>query len=124
MRTVNKVTLLGYLGKDPVMRDANGISVANFTLATNERWKDKSGEYKEATDWHNITLWGKQAENAHKFLAKGSLVYLEGKMKTRQYTDKEGVEKYITEVVVGDILFISGAPSKSSSEYEKSDPFQ
>jgi len=99
---VNKVTLLGRLGKDPVIKhfsDSNAI--AEFSLATTENYKDKEGKWVEVTDWHNIKLPSKyMAESAEKYLKKGSLVYVEGKIKTRSYDDKDGNKKYITEIVV------------------------
>lgn len=98
---VNKVTLLGRLGKDPVVKhfsDSNAI--AEFSLATTENYKDKEGKWVEVTDWHNIKLPSKwMAESAEKYLKKGSLVYIEGKIKTRSYDDKDGNKKYITEIV-------------------------
>jgi single-strand DNA-binding protein len=98
---VNKVTLLGRLGKDPAIKhfsDSNAI--AEFSLATTENYKDKEGKWVEVTDWHNIKLPSKwMAESAEKYLKKGSLVYIEGKIKTRSYDDKEGNKKYITEIV-------------------------
>jgi single-strand DNA-binding protein len=98
---VNKVTLLGRLGKDPVIKhfsDSNAI--AEFSLATTENYKDKEGKWVEVTDWHNIKLPSKwMAESAEKYLKKGSLVYIEGKIKTRSYDDKDGNKKYVTEIV-------------------------
>jgi single-strand DNA-binding protein len=99
---VNKVQLIGRLGKDPEIRTFEGNNkIANFTLATNERYKDKTGNMIDVTDWHNVVVrFTKQAEIAEKYLKKGMLVYIEGKLKNRSWDDKDGNKKYITEVVV------------------------
>ena len=99
---VNKVTLLGRLGKDPAIKHfSDNNAIAEFSLATTENYKDKEGKWVEVTDWHNIKLPSKwMAESAEKYLKKGSLVYIEGKIKTRSYDDKDGNKKYITEIVV------------------------
>lgn len=97
---VNRVILMGYLGKDPeVRRLENGASVAKFTLATSESYRDKNNEWQENTEWHNVVAWRSLAERAESSLRKGSLVYLEGKLTHRSYQDSENVTKYITEVV-------------------------
>jgi single-strand DNA-binding protein len=96
---VNKVFLIGNLGRDPEVRHIDGGSVvANFSLATNENYKDKSGEWQKITEWHDIVAWGNLAEYAEKWLKKGSLIFVEGKLTHRKYQDKEGVERYKTEV--------------------------
>lgn len=106
---VNKVTLIGRLGKDPEIRAFEGNrKVANFTLATNERYTDKSGNKQEITDWHNLAIWGAQAEIAEKFLKKGMLIYIEGRLKSRSWEDKDGVKKYTTEVVVDSFKMVEG----------------
>ncbi len=99
---VNKVQLIGRLGKDPEIRTFEGNNkIANFTLATNERYKDKTGNMIDVTDWHNVVVrFTKQAEIAEKYLKKGMLVYIEGKLKNHSWDDKDGNKKYITEVVV------------------------
>jgi len=100
MSGVNKVILIGNLGSDPEVRDANGAPVANFSIATSEAWNDKTtGEKKEKTEWHRLVLWRKDAETAGQYLKKGSQIYVEGKLQTRSY-DKDGVKMYTTEVVV------------------------
>lgn len=101
-RGVNKVILVGNLGKDPEVRYLpNGGAVANITLATSESWRDKAtGEQKEQTEWHRVVLFGKLAEVAGEYLRKGSKVYIEGQLRTRKWTDQSGVEKYTTEVLV------------------------
>lgn len=97
---VNKVILVGRLGKDPEIRNLeNNVVVANFPMATDEFYYDKNGEKVTKTEWHNISVWRRQAEVAQKYLVKGSLIYLEGKIRTRSYDDKDGVKKYITEIV-------------------------
>jgi single-strand DNA-binding protein len=100
MASVNKVILVGNLGRDPEMRTfPSGGRVCNVTLATSERWKDKqTGEMKEATEWHRVVFNGRLAEIAGEYLRKGSQVYIEGSLRTRKYTDQNGVEKYTTEI--------------------------
>lgn len=101
MASLNKVMLIGNLGKDPEVRyTTSGQAVASFSLATTERYKNKqSGDFEEKTEWHRITLWGRQAEVAGEYLAKGRTVYIEGRLQTRKWTDRDGNEKYTTEVV-------------------------
>lgn len=97
---LNRVTLIGRLGKDPeVRRLESGAAVAKFSLATSESYKDKDGNKQETTEWHNIVVWRTQAEIAEKFLKKGMLIYVEGKLTYREYTDKDNVKKYYTEIV-------------------------
>lgn len=102
-RGVNKVIIVGRLGQDPEVRYApSGAAFANMTVATSEQWRDKqTGEQKEQTEWHRVVLSGKLAEIAGEYLRKGSEVYLEGKLRTRKWTDQSGTEKYTTEVLVG-----------------------
>jgi len=113
--SVNKVILVGNLGKDPeVRRLTNGDAVVNFSIATSESWKDKSsGERKEKTEWHNIVIFNENlGKVAEQYLKKGSKVYLEGQLTTRKYTDKAGVEKYSTEIVLqrfrGELTILDG----------------
>ncbi len=114
MSGVNKVILVGRLGKDPEVRNLdNGAVVANFSIATSESYKDRTtGEKKEITEWHNIVLWRGLAEIAQKFLHKGDMVYIEGKLRTRSW-EKEGVTRYTTEVVADNMTMLS--PKGSSS---------
>lgn len=100
MASVNKVILVGNLGRDPEVRYLpSGDAVANIAIATTDKWKDKqSGEQKEQTEWHRVSFFGKLAEIAGQYLVKGSQVYVEGKLQTRKYTDKDGVEKFATEI--------------------------
>jgi single-strand DNA-binding protein len=109
MASVNKVILLGNLGRDPETRyTTGGDAVTNLRIATTEQWKDKSGEKQEKTEWHTVVLFGRQAEIAGEYLKKGRSVYIEGRLQTRKYTDKEGVEKYSTEIV-GDRMQLLGS---------------
>ena len=103
--SVNKVMLLGYLGKDPEVRfTQGGKAVANFSLATDESYKNSDGEKVKRTEWHNIVVWGASVENfVQKYLHKGDLIYVEGKLQTRSWQDKEGNKKYTTEINVTDI---------------------
>ncbi|HSW15046.1 MAG TPA: single-stranded DNA-binding protein [Solimonas sp.] len=111
-RGVNKVILIGNLGKDPETRSfPSGDGIANATLATTESWKDKqSGEMKEATEWHNLVFPGKLAEIAGKYLRKGSKIYVEGSIRTRKWQDKEGKDRYTTEIRVNDMQMLDGKP--------------
>jgi len=109
MASVNKVILIGNLGRDPETRyTTGGDAVTNLRIATTETWKDKSGEKQEKTEWHTVVLFGRQAEIAGEYLKKGRPVYIEGRLQTRKWTDKEGVEKYSTEVV-GDRMQLLGS---------------
>ena len=107
MKGLNKVQLIGNLGKDPEINLLEGnIQVAKFTLATTETYRNKTGELITDTEWHNIVLWRGLAEIAAKYLVKGSMVYIEGKIKTRHYDDKEGVRKYVTEIVADEMIML------------------
>lgn len=101
MASVNKVILLGNLGRDPETRyTTGGDAVTNLRIATSEQWKDKNGEKQEKTEWHRVAFFGKLAEIAGEYLKKGSQVYVEGRLQTRKWTDKDGQERYTTEVVL------------------------
>ncbi len=114
MSSVNKVILIGNLGKDPEVRSIEGgAKVASFTLATNEVFKGKDGNKVEQVEWHNIVVWRGLAELAEKYLKKGSQIYLEGKIKSRSWDDKEGNKRYITEIV-GDSMTFLGKPGESN----------
>ena len=109
MASVNKVILLGNLGRDPETRyTTGGDAVTNLNIATNEQWKDKNGEKQERTEWHRVVLFGRQAEVAGEYLKKGRSVYIEGRLQTRKYTDKDGVEKYSTEIVADRMQLVGG----------------
>ncbi|MGA8033714.1 MAG: single-stranded DNA-binding protein [Casimicrobiaceae bacterium] len=110
MASVNKVILLGNLGRDPETRyTTDGGAVTTLNIATSEQWKDKSGEKQERTEWHRVVLFGRTAEIAGEYLKKGRSVYIEGRLQTRKYTDKDGVEKYSTEIVGDRMQLIGGA---------------
>jgi len=123
MSGVNKVILVGRLGKDPEVRNLeSGVSVANFTVATSEVYRDKTtGEKKEITDWHNVVLWRGLAEIAQKYLHKGDLIYIEGKLKTRSW-EKDGITRYTTEVVADNMTMLSTRGGSSSPSGETSSP--
>jgi len=107
-RSVNKVILLGHLGKDAETKfTPSGVAVTNFTLATSRRWKDQqSGEWKEETEWHRVVMW--RSENVSNYLQKGKQVYIEGRLQTRSWDDKDGQKRYTTEVVVDDLILLGG----------------
>jgi single-strand DNA-binding protein len=107
--SVNKVILIGNLGKDPEVRyTANGKAVARFSLATSEVWNDAEGNRQERTEWHNIIVWGKQGETCGQYLAKGRQAYIEGSIRSRSYDDKNGQKRYITEIVAQRVRFLGG----------------
>jgi single-strand DNA-binding protein len=107
MKGLNKVTLIGNLGKDPDVQQLEGnLNVAKFSLATTESYKDDKGQLQSNTEWHTIVLWRGLADLAHKYLQKGSLVYIEGKLKTRQFDDKEGKTRYITEIIADQLIML------------------
>jgi single-strand DNA-binding protein len=107
MASVNKVILIGNLGRDPELRyTPGGQPVASFSVATNERWNDRDGKPQERTEWHRIVVWGKQAENCANYLAKGRPVYIEGRLQTREWEDKEGQKRQTTEVVAQTVQFL------------------
>src|SRR6202030_280775 len=109
-KSVNKVTLLGNLGKDPEVKyTPQGTAVAKLALATNERYKDKEGQWQDRTEWHNVVLWQRLAEIAREYLNTGSKVYIEGKLQTRSWEDKQTNQKrYMTEVVANDLVLLGG----------------
>ncbi len=117
MASVNKVILIGNLGKDPETRYMpNGDAVTNITVATTETWKDKSGEKQEKTEWHRVTFYRKLAEIAGEYLKKGRSVYVEGRLETRKWTDKSGVERYTTDVIATDMKMLGSKPGGTSYE--------
>ncbi|HUI08773.1 MAG TPA: single-stranded DNA-binding protein [Bacteroidota bacterium] len=109
-KSLNKVMLIGNLGKDPELRfTSSGVPVATFTIATNESWKDQEGNMQERTEWHNIVAWRKLAEICGEWLKKGKKVYIEGRIQTRSYDDKNtGAKKYITEIVADNMIMLDG----------------
>ena len=111
--SVNKVILVGRLGQTPEVKfTPSGSAVANFSVATNETWVDKSGQKQERTEWHRIVVWGKTAELCQQYLTKGRQVYLEGKLQTRQWQDKDGQTKYTTEVQAQTVQFLGGGSAE------------
>ena len=107
--SVNKVILVGNLGKDPEVRFTNnGSAVARFSMATSEVWNDRDGNRQERTEWHNIIVWGKQGEHCGQYLAKGRQVYVEGSIRSRTYDDKSGNKRYVTEIVAQRVQFLGG----------------
>lgn len=115
MAGVNKVILIGNLGKDPEVRYLdNGVAVANFSLATTENYKNKEGKRVSQTEWHNIVLWRGLAEVAEKWLKKGSSVYVEGKIRTRKWEDKDGNTRYSTEILGDNMTMLGGKPSSET----------
>ena len=107
-RSINKVILLGHLGKDAETKfTPSGVAVTNFTLATSRRWKDQqSGEWKEETEWHRVVMW--RSENVSNYLLKGKQVYVEGRLQTRSWEDKDGQKRYTTEIVADDLILLGG----------------
>lgn len=121
--SVNKVILIGRLGKDPETRYmTNGEAVTNCTLATSESWKDKSGEKQEKTEWHNLVFYRRLAEIAGEYLKKGSQIYVEGKLQTRKWQDKEGKDRYTTEIVANEMTMLGGKSTGGSFEVVENKP--
>ncbi|MCI5113460.1 MAG: single-stranded DNA-binding protein [Candidatus Electrothrix sp. AU1_5] len=121
---LNKVMLIGHLGGDPELRyTQSGVAVASFSVATNERWKDKDGQQQEQTEWHRIVAWRHRAEFCNTYLHKGSKIYLEGKLQTRKWQDQNGNDRYTTEIVAFDVQFLtpkgeSGGSGGPSGNYD------
>jgi single-strand DNA-binding protein len=112
---INKAILVGNLGKDPELRyTASGQAVATFSLATTEKFKNKGGEQQERTEWHNIVAWGPLAEICGKYLVKGKQVYVEGRIQSRSYDDRDGNKRYITEIVISDMQMLGGRPGEET----------
>ena len=125
----NKITIIGNLGRDPELRyTPQGIAVCNFSIATNEKRRDKAGEMQDVTTWFKVTLWRQQAENASKYLTKGSPVYIEGRLKVEEWTDRDGNNRHTLEVQASEMQFLSGGgrsddfAGESSSEAEFAGP--
>src|SRR5512146_1810207 len=119
MASVNKVILLGNLGRDPETRyTTGGDAVTNLNIATSEQWKDKSGEKQERTEWHTVVLFGRQAEVAGEYLKKGRSVYIEGRLQTRKWQDKDGQDRYSTEIVADRMQLIGSARDAGGGDVE------
>ena len=115
--SVNKVILIGRLGQNPEVRHTpSGSSVANFSLATNEAWTDKQGQKQERTEWHRVVVWGKLADLCGQYLQKGRQVFIEGKLQTRQWQDKDGQTKYTTEVLASTVQFLGGNAQQGAGQ--------
>jgi single-strand DNA-binding protein len=114
---VNKVILIGNLGQDPELRStAGGQSVGSLRVATTDKYKDKEGNLQERTEWHSVVVWGRDAENVHKFCKKGKQLYIEGRLQTRKWQDKEGKDRYTTEIVAETVRFLGGAGGAGGGE--------
>jgi len=118
---VNKVILMGHVGKDPEVRHMdNNLTVAQFPLATSERWNNKAGNRVEHTEWHTIVMWRGLAEIAEKYVRKGSLLYIEGRLRSRSYDDKDGVKRYVTEVLADAMNLVGPKPEGAQSSASQS----
>ena len=115
MSSVNKVILLGNVGKDPEVRETNGGSVANLKLATSEKYTDKNGQKQENTEWHSLVVYGKLADVVSKYVNKGDKLYVEGAITTKKWKDKEGNDRYTTEIKVRDLTMLGGGSSENKS---------
>ena len=125
MASVNKVILVGNLGRDPEVRFMpNGEAVCNFSIATTDSWRDKNGQKQERTEWHNIVMYRKLAEIAGEYLKKGRPVYLEGRLQTRKWQTKEGQDRYTTEIVADQMQMLGGREGGGSAGYEAMDEDQ
>lgn len=122
-RGVNRAIILGTLGQDPEIRHTqNGTAIANLSVATNESWKDKqTGEKQERTEWHRVSIFGKLAEICGEYLRKGSQVYLEGRIQTRKWQDKDGNDRYTTEIVANEMQMLGGKPQGEKPQREMRD---
>jgi single-strand DNA-binding protein len=121
MGSVNKVILVGNLGRDAEVRyTPGGAAVSKFSLATTEVWNDKSGQRQERTEWHNIDLWGKQAESLSEYLLKGKQVYVEGRLQTDEYTDKEGIKRKSTRVRCDRVVLLGGGGGGRGASVDRS----
>src|SRR5215468_11011571 len=119
MASVNKVILIGNLGRDPETRYMpEGGAITNISIATTDKWKDKNGEMQEKTEWHRVAFFGKLAEIAGEYLKKGSQVYVEGRIQTRKYTDKDGVEKYATEIIANQMQMLGSRQGMGGGDRE------
>ena len=126
MASVNKVQIIGRLGRDPEIRHSpDGTAVANMSVATTSKWKDKnSGEWREDVEWHRVVMYGRTAEVAAEYLHKGSPVYTEGRLKTRKWEDKQGIERYTTEIIADNMQMLGGRDEQSQGDSTQSAPKQ
>ena len=122
MASVNKAIIVGNLGKDPEVRfTQSGRAMARFTVATNETWMDQDNGRQERTEWHNIVVWGKQAELCGQYLSRGSQVYIEGRIETRKFEDKEGKERYFTDINARQVTFLGSRDGGGTRSGQSSD---
>ena len=122
MKSVNKVTLLGNVGRDPEIKfTGSGTAVANFSVATSERFKDKGGEWQDRTEWHTLVAYARTAEIVRDYVQKGSKLYVEGRLQTRSWDDKEGRKVYRTEIIVTDLALLSGREEKQAEPARRDD---
>lgn len=124
MASINKVILVCTLGKDPEVRQTqSGSAICNLSAATSRKYKDAQGEYQEETEWHRISLFGRMAELAGQYLSKGSMVYIEGRLRTRKYKDKDGIDRYVTEIIGEHMQFLDKKPATvCSTNVRKTSP--
>ena len=123
MSSLNKILLIGHLGRDPEIRyTSDGSPVASFSLATSENWTDKSGNRQEHTEWHNIVAWGRLADLSKRFLTKGRQVYIEGRIRSREWTDREGNKRRTTEVIASQMVLLGSRPQASDAGVQPMEP--
>lgn len=124
-RSLNRATLIGHLGSDPELRTTpNGNQVCTLRIATADRFKDKNGEWTESTDWHNVVLWDRLAEIASQYLRKGKKVFIEGRIKYRQYETKEGQTRHVTDIIANSMILLETREGGGSSGYGQTGDFQ
>jgi len=117
MSGLNKAQIIGHLGQDPDIRyTTGGNAVCDLRIATSEKWNDKQGQKQERTEWHRVSVFGKMAEACSKYLVKGRMVYVEGRIQTRNYDDKEGNKRYITEIIANDVQFLGGGKGEGGGK--------
>lgn len=114
--SLNKIMLIGRVGQDPQIRQAGDNKVASFTLATSEKYRDRNGEVKEQTEWHNVVIWGKMAETVEKHVAKGSQLFIGGKIKTEKYTASDGTDRYTVKVYASSMQLLGGKSDSQSQQ--------
>lgn len=113
--SLNKIMLIGRVGQDPQVRQSGENKVASFNLATSEKYRDRNGEVKEQTEWHNIVIWGKMAETVEKYVTKGAQLYIEGKIKTEKYTANDGTDRYTVKVYASSMQFLGGKREETTA---------
>ena len=119
MYGVNKVIIIGRLGRDPErMQTSSGQTITKFSVATSDQWKDKNGETQERTEWHRVVVWSKLAEICAQYLSKGRMVYVEGRLQTRSWEDNQGVKKYSTDIVAGNVIFLNSPEKTTSTNFD------